>query len=213
MIHDTENELQCIDAATLTPLVRQALGTETVEVGEWRCQRLYGGASLAEGVFRFSGIVHDQGQNMDWALALKVLRPIPPVDDPSHSHYWKREVLAYPFGLLGSLVAPRCFGVMERPDGRCWILDGGSARRRRSRVAARHLGQFNGAYLTGRPIPDREWLSHGLMILLDESRHARNELVIGCTMGGSATCQAACFRFMLALADEARQLKEALRDF
>jgi hypothetical protein len=37
--------LQSIDNATLTPLVRQALGSETVEVTSWDIQQVYGGSA------------------------------------------------------------------------------------------------------------------------------------------------------------------------
>jgi len=57
---------------------------------------------------------------------------------------WRREALAYHSGLLddlpGDLTAPRCYG-----------------------VAARHLGQFNGVYLAGRPLPTQPWLNRGFL--------------------------------------------------
>jgi hypothetical protein len=173
-VSDSDSPLGSIDKGILAPLVRKALGSETVNVGEWQCQWLRGGASLAEGVFRFAGTGHDQGKTMPWSLVLKVIRPVPPVDDPSHSHYWKREALAYQSGLLedlpGNLVAPRCFDVVERLDGRCWIWMedvrddiGPEWPLEHYGVVARHLGQFNGAYLMGRPIPARGWLSHGFL--------------------------------------------------
>jgi hypothetical protein len=171
---DTDAAIQSIDNSILTPIVRRALDSDTVEVGEWDCQRLYGGASQAEGVFRFSGMGHLRGETAPWSIVLKIVPPIPPVDDPSYSHYWKREALAYQSGLLddlpGNLVAPRCFDVAERPSGRCWVWMedvrddiGPEWPLGHYGVVARHLGQFNGAYLTERLIPHCVWLSHGLL--------------------------------------------------
>jgi hypothetical protein len=44
MRNGSGTQLQSIDSATLTPLVRQALGSETVEVIDWDYQELHGGA-------------------------------------------------------------------------------------------------------------------------------------------------------------------------
>jgi hypothetical protein len=77
--------------------------------------------------------------------------------------------LAYASGLLddlpGGLAAPRCLGVTERPGPGVWlwleeITDAAGAwPLARFAAAARRLGAFNGAYLTGRPLPDTPWLS------------------------------------------------------
>lgn len=90
--------------------------------------------------------------------------------DPTHWYYWRREVLAYETGLLqslpGGLRAPTCHLVSPRDDGSValwledlqgppapnWPLD-------RYEAAAKHLGQTQGAFLTGSPLPDHEWLS------------------------------------------------------
>lgn len=68
--------------------------------------------------------------------------------------------------LPGGLVAPRTFGVTEVHDGRCWIwLEdvtneiGSPWPLKHYRVVARHLGQFNGAYLTQKPLSTESWLS------------------------------------------------------
>jgi hypothetical protein len=86
--------------------------------------------------------------------------------------YYKREAHAYQSRWLedlpGGLAAPRCFAddigshwpleheVIEHQDGSCWIwledIYG---------LVARHLGQFNGAYLVDPPLPSWPWLSSG----------------------------------------------------
>src|SRR6185295_3536794 len=63
------------------------------------------------------------------------------------------------------LAAPRCFGVVEQARDEVWLwleaivdeepmwsLD-------RYGLAARHLGQFNGAYLVERAVPHHAWLA------------------------------------------------------
>ena len=180
MTNQPDTQLQSIDSATLTPLVRQALGDETAEVTGWDAQQVHGGGQIRSGIYRFSGKGRSQGATVSWSLILKVIRPRSGGDDlshwghddPSHFGYWKREILAYQSGLLddlpGGLAAPRCFGVVEQPGGECWIwLEdvkedlGPQWPLAHYGVAVRHLGQFNGAYLTGRPIPSRPWLGEG----------------------------------------------------
>lgn len=69
--------------------------------------------------------------------------------------------------LPGQLSAPRCFGVVGRLDEVYWIWleDVGDGSKEWSISdygrAARHLGQFNGAYLAGRPVPEYAWLTRG----------------------------------------------------
>lgn len=67
-----------------------------------------------------------------------------------------------------SWAAPRCYGMVKRPDGSIWlwleeIRDRFAAvwPLERYTVAARDIGAFNGAYLVGRPVPDHPWLSKG----------------------------------------------------
>ncbi len=167
--------LQSIDSATLTPLVRQALDSDAVEVVDWSCQQFRGDAGWGSGlwgVYRFSGEAQDHGQATPWSLILKTAAARPDRDDPSDSHYWKREVLAYQSGLLddlpGELAAPQCYAVVEHSDGECWIwmedVKDDIAPRwplEHYGVVARHLGQFNGAYVMGRPIPSEPWLGTG----------------------------------------------------
>jgi hypothetical protein len=76
---------------------------------------------------------------------------------------WFREVLAYRSGLLDQLrdglVAPRCYGMQERPDGSLWLwledlgrIDGQPwAPAQYGRIAG-HIGRFNGAWAAA-PLP------------------------------------------------------------
>ncbi len=111
-------------------------------------------------MFRFTGHACTAGKTVAWSLVLKVVRR----DRTSG----RREAQANTAGLLrdlpGGLAAARCFGVEAHGDtfriwqeevvdevGRPWPLD-------RYSLAARHLGQLNGAYLGGRPLPTEPWV-------------------------------------------------------
>jgi hypothetical protein len=172
MSAEFEAQLAAIDHATLTPLVRCVLSSETVEVIDWDRQQLHGGAGGASSIYRFSGRGHDQGEAASWSLILKAVRAPSEAEDPSSPRYWKREPLAYKSGLLddlpGGVAAPRCFGVAEWPGEGVWlwledVTDEVGPRwpLEHYGVVARQFGQFNGAYLAGRPLPPYPWLSRG----------------------------------------------------
>ena len=154
---DIEAELQAIDRETLNPPVRKALDSATATVTDWQVAPL-----LAErrNVFRFMGHARTAGKTVAWSLVLKVVG--------RERTSGRREAQANASGLLrdlpGGLVAARCFGVEAHGDtfriwqeevvdevGRPWPLD-------RYSLAARHLGQSNGAYLVGRPLPTEPWV-------------------------------------------------------
>ncbi len=164
--------LIAIDQATLTPLVQSALNSETVEVTNWECKQLHGGAGTGNAVHRLAGQGLDREQEISWSLILKTAYP---QEDNAHIsawNYYKREAHAYQSGWLedlpGGLSAPRCFEVIEHQDGSCWIWLEDIADEIGSHwplehygLVARHLGQFNGAYLVNRPLPSWRWLSSG----------------------------------------------------
>jgi hypothetical protein len=163
-------QLAAIDRATLTPLVQRALGSKTFEVVSWDFEALHGGIAVGTAVYRFSGQGRDRHWTMPWSLILKIVRPEGGSAETSAWNYYKREADAYQSGWLadlpGGLAAPRCFGVLDRPDGTCWIwLEevgeevGPRWPPEQYGLAARHLGQFNGAYLVDRPLPGWSWLS------------------------------------------------------
>ena len=126
------------------------------------------------GLFHWDGQAIVGEQVRPWTLMLKITRSDADYysNDPSSWKYWDREALAYQSGLLddlpGQLAAPRCFGVYHFPNKEIWIWmeaipieSTGTWPLSRYGVAARHLGQFNGAYLSGRSLPSHSWLSHG----------------------------------------------------
>lgn len=171
MVEGVEDQLEAVDRTVLTPLVQRALGRKGVQVGEWRCQPVIGGLEMASGLCRFSGNALAPGETIPWTLILKIVQA-PPGDggDPQGVRYWKREALAYQSGLLsnlpGGLAAPRCYEVVERPDGAYWIWmeDVGDEIGEKWPLehygtVARCLGRFNGAYLAGKPLPTHPWLT------------------------------------------------------
>jgi len=173
IVMDAGNPIQRIDQVTLTPLVQRALDNATVEVTDWESGLISGGAGSmgidTSGVYRVSGHGRDQGRTVPWSLILKVAASSAHGGDPDAG---AREWHAYQSGLLGDLpsglMAPRCLGTVAQPDGALWTwleeisdADGLQWPLARYGLAARHLGQFNGAYLTGQSLPSWPWLSAG----------------------------------------------------
>jgi hypothetical protein len=165
--------LAAVDRATLTPLVRQAIDRERVEVTGWTYEPIYGGAGVGGSIYRFSGTARDGEKELPWSLILKSIHAIPQRLSPSAFNYWRREPEAYRSGLLyelpGGVTAPRCYDVVEYSDDVCWLwLEEVEDRLgvwpiEHYGVVARHLGQLNGAYLAGRPLPEASWLSQQWM--------------------------------------------------
>ena len=162
--------LALIDAATLTPLVQRALARPTAVVLTWTCETLHGGVGTGNAVYRFAGQARDQGETVPWSLILKVLWVDPSRADPAHPEWWCREAEAYRSNTLARLPAvlsaPRCFAVVEQAGAGYWlwleeITDsvGSVWPLAHYGVVARLLGQFNGRYVTGTPLPQWPWLS------------------------------------------------------
>jgi len=165
-------QLAAIDQSMLTPLVRQALRRDSIEIDSWECDQLHGGAGEGNAVYRITGQGHEGNEKISWSLILKTIHPGDNNRDSSAWNYYRREPDAYQSGwldaLLGNLTAPRSFGVVEHADGVCWIwLEdvrdeiGSQWPLEHYNVVARHLGQFNGAFLMEGSLPSRPWLSTG----------------------------------------------------
>lgn len=163
-----------LDVEALTPVVRAALRSDTASVADWSIDPLrsndvhFGGGKL----FVVSGTAIDRGSSMHWSVVLKPVarededRAMDPSEQADDYAYWKREPLAYASGVLdrlpGSIVAPDCFGVVDRGPDRYWIWLERIPKEQpwpleRYGTAARHLGAFNGAYLAGAPTPIVDW--------------------------------------------------------
>ena len=166
---DGQEPCAWIDRHTLTRWVQEILGRDDVEVGEWDCEIVTGGAEQTTALYRLAGEVAISEGPQPWSLILKTHSLAPEHNDPEGVWYWKREARVYESGLLdelpGGLRAPRCFGMIERPDGAQWIRmeevqdDVGDWDLEDYGRVARCLGQLNGAYVMGEPLPVAPWLS------------------------------------------------------
>jgi hypothetical protein len=160
-----------VDRVHLTDLVQRALDRSALQLTDLRVQPLHGGMEWDSAVFRFQGEAEDAGETVPWSLIQKVVKPAEKTSDPAGIWYWKREALAYQSGMLhrlpgGHVTAPACYEVDERPDGSIWLwledvkqdIDSPWSVDQYA-VAARHLGQFNGAYLAGGALPSESWIT------------------------------------------------------
>ncbi len=161
-----------VDQGTLTDLLQKAFDRPALKIIDWKATALHGGMEWDSAVYRFQGQALDAGESLPWSLILKAVRPTPKASEPGGIWYWKREALAYQSGFLGrlpggNLKTPVCYEIYERPDGSLWLWlediqdEAGSPwSLEQYALAARQLGQFNGAYLTGQAIPAEAWIPH-----------------------------------------------------
>jgi hypothetical protein len=170
---DTLATLQSLDLAVITDIVRQDQANPAFDLLEWTVEPIAHEAiiSTTGGIYRFSGYGTDGIQTKPWAIVLKIVKRPPGTrcQDPPEWCYWKREMLAFQSGMLATLPdgihTPRCCGTTEHEDsvwiwmesivestGRRWSLD-------HYYYAARQLGRFGGAFLSGYPMPNYAWLS------------------------------------------------------
>ena len=178
---DLDARLQSLKPETLAPLVRQSLNQPDLTLSEWQTARIQ--ASSFGIVYRLTGTALHAGQSIPWSLILKVVHNSDdaPIDrsNPANIRYWKREPLVYQSGLLddlpGNLVAPRSFGVVEQGGDEIWLwlediasaddpaADNAPWSPDQYALTARHLGQFNGGFLTNRPLPNDPCFSRRLL--------------------------------------------------
>ena len=163
---------QEMDRGYLTDTVQKALDRPDLQITDWKVQSLHGGFEWDSAVFRVQGEAGDRGETIPWSLILKVVKPAEKATQPNGIWYWKREALAYQSRLLhhlpgGNVTAPACYAVEEQPDGslRLWLEDvkddiSSPWPVEKYAVVAHHLGQFNGAYLTGQAFPSEPWVTH-----------------------------------------------------
>ncbi|MFD2329412.1 phosphotransferase [Cohnella sp. GCM10020058] len=169
-----------LQAAISEPQIIRYLGikfnAEELSLAEWSMTKLNWKASntVTDALYRITGMVLVDGMTLDWSFILKVIIPAPETDDPNHYCYWKREPLLYQSGLLKTLPepvrAPQCYGVEQGDDGtwRMWLEEitehsDGPWELPRYGEIAEMLGQFNGAYLAGLPLPSEPWLCRGFL--------------------------------------------------
>lgn len=153
----------------IAPPVRRQTGRHSLTITEWSGERLRGaGESL--GVWLMSGSAVEGGDEVPWSIVLKGWAAGASAAAPTDWDWPLRELELYRSGILqnlpGGATAPRYFGDLQRPDGSIWIwledvtgVPAAPWSLERYGVIARQLGQFNGAYLNGHPVPDAPYLS------------------------------------------------------
>lgn len=174
--------MNALKESELIPIVTQILGQPAIDSLTWELQplKVQGGRTTGVmGLVRLVGAAQAAGQMVSWSVVVKIIRQPDAANDPTGSahiptawNFWQREILAYQSGILADLseqlVAPRCYGVTAHADGewRIWLEDVAESPKDwtldRYGIAARHLGQFNGSYLAGRPLPpEQPWFYGG----------------------------------------------------
>jgi hypothetical protein len=173
-----------VDVDELRAVLAAAAGPGDLDPDSLACEQLVADAvaSATAGIWRFS---HD-----GWSVVLKVLHHHAgnspnwqSGQDEGHWYYWRREALAYSSGLLdhlpGSLRAPQCFGVFNRPDSSIglWLEDLRPAIPTSSwssddyRSAAFALGHAQGAITASAHLAVEPWLArHWLRRFVERRR-------------------------------------------
>jgi hypothetical protein len=191
----TGEPLPWLDAASLTSAIRRALARPAVELVRHQVRPLEYAAinPISGGVYRIEGVARDGPATFPWSLIVKIVRAphragsaghtgdSTSYNDPARLEYWRREVLAYRFGLFdgweSGLRAARCHGITEYADDAAaiWLEDLSGHRRSQWDAAdeqqmAEDLGCFS-ARDVGRP-PRHRWLHRGCLRILANSRGA-----------------------------------------
>jgi hypothetical protein len=168
-----------IDHDIINGVARRSLGLPEFEITDFTVSALLHEKVIETtgGLFRFAGRGLAGGLEKPWSAVLKIIRR--PGDDcliPRELCYWRREVLGYETSLLADLPnavrAPGCYGVSELEQAGThsawiWLEDIQETVDSRWSLAhfqqaARKFGQFAGAYLNGRPVPNMPWLCGSL---------------------------------------------------
>ncbi|GIP33650.1 hypothetical protein [Paenibacillus sp. J2TS4] len=169
----TEKEIN-IDPAYLQSLLRRIVPSKCLQLLLWDCSPL-GKNKEESSVYRVSCTVLDNDREQNYALILKILKPDSARNQVDHYYYWKREALVYYSGILNLLPsgirAPLCHAVEEYPDENVWIwLEDIAFESIQSNWLFTHmckisylLGKYNGAYITGNPLPNESFLCHTWM--------------------------------------------------
>jgi hypothetical protein len=166
-------ELPAVSRSQLERVMRHAIGSTTAQLGEWEWRSLpYHSVLPGRVLARATGwALVDKHESVPWSGVVKIIRQTPP-DEFGEIATGTREIMAYRSGLLtdlpGPLRAPRLLDIDEDAAA-VWLwledLKDTFARRwslEQFGLAARHLGQFNGAYLVSRALPTEPWLNYSL---------------------------------------------------
>ena len=154
----------------LLNLCEMSIGSRTQGgVDDWDIESIKGGIGGSQ-VFKVSGTAGVGPQCEPWSVYLKILSKSSATQGLSDDA-WQREALLYEEGLLtdlhGGLRAPVCFDLQRMSETEIWMwLEDVSEPTEtpwslaRFALAAYHLGQVNGSYLTKHALPQHPWLLH-----------------------------------------------------
>lgn len=169
---DTHSVPDWLSTEAIESPLRRTAGANVRLSGDWTCEQFKGGVGETLGVWRVSGLMSTPDDERPWSLVLKGWACGESSGSPSSSFWPWREADLYRSGMLDDLAgvsAPACHGAVERGDT-IWVwLDDLTVFPQPAwtvhhfAIAARLLGQFNGAYLERRPNPahpglSRNWL-------------------------------------------------------
>jgi hypothetical protein len=169
MAVEMDTIIHSIDPAYLTEIIREDLYSSHLTITDWTVHRLSDkGIHNPDGLWLVSGYGKDQNGLHPWSVVVKIMNY--PDEKQATTEDWEgqRELLVaqtgFTKGLPGPLKAPRFYGVqetlesawlwMEHVKTNClnWGLD-------EYAFAARQIGRWNAAYLTGTPLPTEPWLA------------------------------------------------------
>lgn len=170
-----DNPIKHLAIEQLTPMVQRALNEQTAVVpiaddASIRITPIHGGWGSAVGGTALYRVTGETEHQEAWSLVLKVLYE-QEGETAVSPYYWKREFELYRSQLLTTLppatklTTPQIYACLEFPSA-CWIWMediadiAGTWSLADYQLVARRLGRFNGAYLTGHPLPDYPWLSN-----------------------------------------------------
>jgi hypothetical protein len=180
MINDTiDSYVDYIEETTWQQLVCTLLDSENAEIISRDSQEIFAGVGTGTHLYRVTGTAASRRRPVDWTMIIKVftldqLNFQSISTDQTSWDYWKREWHVYrsPWQqeLPGPLIAPRCLAsgevLTETDEELAWIamndlqaMDVRPWPATHFREVARHVGDFNGEYLSGRPLPNDSWLS------------------------------------------------------
>lgn len=177
MTQSLQEQIDAVDTETLLPLVRQVLHQRSALLNHWTKTHIHSSGTFGI-VTRFCGEATVDGEPQLWSIILKVVHNCADAlldrSHPSNSRYWQREPLVYQSALLTNLpngfAAPHCYAIHEQKDQEIWLWQeditenpAGNWPAERFALAARHFGQFNGLFLTERPVPTHAWLGRKLL--------------------------------------------------
>jgi hypothetical protein len=172
MSNDLPEQLEAIDQAFLTEVVRKDQHNPNLVILDWTVEPLSHEKIIdtTAGLFCFSGHYRGAQGIQHWKVVLKCINnPRSSKQEPRGWSYWQREILAFKSGYLAQLPAgmraPRFYQVTENENGawlwiehiqevtgKQWSLD-------YFQRTARQLGISQGKYLHTAPLTDQPWLS------------------------------------------------------